>query len=233
MSRSNARGVLFDVGYTLLDETPRLEAGLRWLARWLGARDFPITAARLHALYLEQCLAPRQGIGGVLVQTVLSAGAGEALAKQQRREIPWDAVGMPPMPGALEALRTLREAGLRVGVLANQPASARDDLERCGAVPLLDDVWLSEAVGLEKPDPAFFRLALARWGLPAERVAYVGDRPDNDVAPARALGMHTVRALLGPHARQPERTASERADHVASTLADAARHLVLWSRGEA
>ena len=233
MSRSNACGVLFDVGSALLDETPRLEAGLRWLARWLEARGVHVTAARLHAHYLEQCLAPRQGIGGLLVQTVLAAGAGEALAKQQRREIPWDAVGMPPMPGAVQALRTLREAGLRVGVLANQPASARGDLERCGALPLLDDVWLSEAVGLEKPDPAFFRLALARWGLPAAEVAYVGDRPDNDVAPARALGMHTVRVLLGPHASQPERTASERADHRAPTLTDAARHLVHWSQGEA
>ena len=232
MGTQPAHGVLFDVGYALLDETPRLEAGLRWLARWLGARDFPITAARLHAVYLEQCLAPRQGIGGLLVQTVLAAGAREALAKQMRREIPWDAVGMPPMPGAVESLRTLRTAGLRVGVLANQPASARDDLERCGAVALLDDVWLSEAVGLEKPDPAFFRLALDAWKLPAAHVAYVGDRPDNDVAPARALGMHTVRVLLGPHANQPERTAAERADHPASTLVDAARHLAAWSRGE-
>jgi HAD superfamily hydrolase (TIGR01509 family) len=230
MSRPNARGVLFDVGNTLLDEGPRLEAALRWLAPYLTQRGVPVSRERLRTLYVEACLAPRTGIGGLLVQTALAAGADEALARAQRGDVPWDAVGMPPMPGALDALRALHAAGLRVGVLANQPASARDDLERVGLLALLDDVWLSEVVGLEKPDPKFFRLALAAWNLPAERVAYVGDRPDIDVAPARALGFHAVRVLLGPHAREPERTPGERADYRAATLADAARHVVAWSR---
>lgn len=225
MSAPPAQGVLFDVGYTLLDETPRLVAALRWLAPYLSARGVPVTAERLQRLYDEACLAPRQGIGGLLVQTALAAGADDALAKAQRRDMVWDLVPMPPYPGAADALGTLRAAGFRVGVLANQPVSARDDLERAGLAPLLDDVWLSEGVGLQKPDPAFFRLALDRWRLPPERVAYVGDRPDNDVAPARALGMYTVRVLLGPHAQQPVRTPGERADHDARTLRDAAAHL--------
>lgn len=230
MSRPNARGVLFDVGSTLLDEGPRLVAALRWLAPYLTRHGVPVTPERLRSLYEEACLQPRPGIGGLLVQTALAAGADEALARAQRRDMPWDAEGMPPMPGAVEALRTLRAAGLRLGVLANQPASARDDLARCGGLALLDDVWLSEQVGLEKPDPAFFRLALDAWRLPAAHVAYVGDRPDLDVAPARALGFHTVRVLLGPHAHEVERTPGERPDYRAATLADAARHLVDWAR---
>jgi HAD superfamily hydrolase (TIGR01509 family) len=231
MTGSRAQGVLFDVGYTLLDETPRLDGALRWLAGYLSARGVPVTAARLADLYREACLAPRQGIGGLLVQTALAAGAGEDLARAQRRAMPWDSVPMPPYPGALEALRALRQAGFRVGVLANQPASAQGDLERAGLSPWLDDVWLSESVGLEKPDPAFFRLALAHWRLPAERVAYVGDRPDNDVAPARALGMYAVRVLLGPHAHEPVRSAAEHADHEARSLPEAADHLVQRARG--
>jgi FMN phosphatase YigB (HAD superfamily) len=64
--------------------------------------------------------------------------------------------------------------------------------------------------------------------LPAGRVAYVGDRPDNDVAPARALGLTTVRLRRGPHAEQAPRTDAEQPDIEARDLVDAARRLVAW-----
>ncbi len=227
MRSTATHGVLFDVGYGLLDERPRLDVALRWLAGYLTERSVAVSADRLHELYAQACRAPM--LPSLFVQTTLAAGAAPALAQQMRRELPWDATPMPPFPGALDALRTLRAAGLRLGVLANQPASARGELERCGAAELLDGIWLSEIVGLSKPDPAFFRLALDAWGLPASHVAYVGDRPDNDVAPAKALGLHTLRLLLGPHATQPARTPAERADFDAHSLAEATTHLLAWA----
>ena len=118
---------------------------------------------------------------------------------------------------------------MRVGVLANQPASAREDLDRAGLVELCDSIWLSDAVGMAKPDPAFFRLALSMWSMPPERVAYVGDRPDNDVAPAKLLGMHTVRMRLGPHAMQQPRGAGEVADWTVDTFAGLTEHLLRWA----
>ena len=59
-------------------------------------------------------------------------------------------------------------------------------------------------------------------------MAYVGDRPDNDVAPAKRLGLTTVRLRRGPHADQAPRTDAERADVEARNLAEAAQHLVAW-----
>ena len=233
MAAPATHGVLFDVGYTLLDEEPRLAPALAWFAKRLEARGIPTSAAPLRVLYEEACLAPRQGIGGLLVQTAMAAGLDEASAREERRRVPWDTVRMPAYPGALDALRMLRASGLRLGVLANQPASAAEDLGEAGLSPLLDGVWLSEAVGREKPDPAFFRMALDAWGLPPARVAYVGDRPDNDVVPARRLGMHAVRVRLGPHARQAARGRAERPDHDAPDLGDAVRHLLAWVQGPA
>ncbi len=145
-----------------------------------------------------------------------------------RGAVPWDAVPLETYPETGAALRDLRAAGFRLGVLANQPVSARLDLERAGIAALCDGVWLSAAVGLAKPDPAFFRLALDAWALPPSRVAYVGDRPDNDVAPARMLGMTAVRLCRGPHAEQAPRTDAERADIEARDLTDAARRLCAW-----
>ena len=223
-------GVLFDVGYALLDETPRLRAALSWLAAYLSARGVPAAPERLLALYRQACLAPEAGQPSLLVQTVLSAGAPAELARQQRRDMPWDSFGpLVPYPGALEALRVLKQGGFKVGVLANQPASAAQDLERAGMAALLDGCWLSEPVGLSKPDPAFFRLALDAWGLTPARVAYVGDRPDNDVGPANDLGLHSVRLLQGPHAAQPAQGERQRAAYEARSLGDAAEHLLRWA----
>jgi putative hydrolase of the HAD superfamily len=221
-------GVLFDVGYALLDEGPRLEGALGQLADLLRALGIVTDVPRLAALYRAACVAPREA--SLFVQIARDAGATDAQARDLRRRLRWDALPLVPLPGARAALERLAQAGLRLGVLANQPASAREDLARAGLAPLLDGVWLSEDTGLLKPDPAFFRLALDAWGLPPARVAYVGDRPDNDVGPARALGMHAVRLRFGPHAVQRAAGPHEEADHDAATLADAAEHLVGWAR---
>ncbi|MQB02534.1 MAG: HAD hydrolase-like protein, partial [Actinobacteria bacterium] len=58
---------------------------------------------------------------------------------------------------------------------------------------------MSGALGLHKPDPAFFTEALRLMGGPAPAdVAYVGDRVDNDVGPASAAGMRAVWIRRGP-----------------------------------
>jgi FMN phosphatase YigB (HAD superfamily) len=106
-----------------------------------------------------------------------------------------------------------------------------DDLRAASILDLVEDVWLSDVVGLHKPDPRFFELALDAWQMDPARVAYVGDRPDNDVEPARRLGMHTVRFLFGSHARQPPRDAAQTADFDATSLAEVAQHLTTWAHG--
>jgi HAD superfamily hydrolase (TIGR01509 family) len=164
----------------------------------------------------------------VLVQMLQSLGIPAETTAALRRAVPWDAVPLRAYPETIEALRGLRDAGFRLGILANQPVSAHTDLDRAGLTALCDGVWLSAAVGLAKPDRAFFRLALDAWGLEPRRIAYVGDRPDNDVAPAKALGLIAVRLRRGPHARQLPRTDAERADLEAPDLAEAAALLLGW-----
>ena len=72
----------------------------------------------------------------------------------------------------------------------------------------VDVVENSADWGVEKPDPAFFTRVAALAGLPPGRIAYVGDRLDNDVLPAREAGMVGIFLRRGPwglvHARCPE-----------------------------
>jgi HAD superfamily hydrolase (TIGR01509 family) len=221
-------GILFDVGYCLMDEAPRLEHALAWLSKALAAAGHAFGPADLHAAYRTACRQPEPGEPSLLVQMLRSLGVPAGTTAVLRRAVPWDAVPLDAYPEAVAVLSGLRAAGFRLGVLANQPASARVDLDRAGIAALCDGVWLSGAVGLAKPDPAFFRLALDAWALTPGRVAYLGDRPDNDVAPAKALGLATVRVCRGPHSGQLPRGDTERADVETRDLTEAARHLGAW-----
>jgi FMN phosphatase YigB (HAD superfamily) len=72
----------------------------------------------------------------------------------------------------------------------------------------VDVIASSAGWGVEKPAPAFFTRVAEAANTAPERIAYVGDRLDNDVLPARAAGMVAVFLRRGPwgylHALRPE-----------------------------
>lgn len=114
-------------------------------------------------------------------------------------------------PDALPCLRALRGAGYRIGLAGNQPARTEAVLAELG-LPV-DVIASSESWGVEKPSPAFFERVCEAAGLPPREIAYVGDRLDHDVLPARALGMRAVLLRRGPwghvHAGRPEAARAE------------------------
>ena len=100
-------------------------------------------------------------------------------------------------PDALRAIEGLKAAGYRVAVTANQPARRHAELEELGVE--VDAMGMSDAMGVHKPDPAFFARTLELLGSPPPgRVAYVGDRVDNDVRPSAAAGMRAIWIRRGP-----------------------------------
>ena len=72
---------------------------------------------------------------------------------------------------------------------------------------------------MEKPNPALFLRALERAGCDAFESCMIGDRPDNDIAPAKALGMKTVRITQGLGGLMPVTGDALRADVTVSDLA--------------
>lgn len=98
---------------------------------------------------------------------------------------------------ARPALDALRGRGYRLAILANQPAERTEELRALGM--RADVIAMSDELGVWKPDAAFFERALDLMGMPhPEDVAYVGDRADNDIAPAAAAGMRAVWLRRGP-----------------------------------
>ena len=178
------RWVCLDVGETLIDETriwsiwadelgvPRLTfmAGLgAVIARGGEHRDvFPLFGAEDWPLRIESV---EGGYGGFR---------------------PGDLY-----PDALPALDGLREAGCRLAIVANQPASRTDELRAIGVDAEI--MAMSDELGVSKPDPAFYARILELMGdPPPASVAYVGDRVDNDVVPSAAAGMRAVWIRRGP-----------------------------------
>jgi len=98
-----------------------------------------------------------------------------------------------PMPHAHAVLRELRGRGLRVGIVTNGWEEAQTRcLEACGLAGLVDDVVISKSVGLSKPDPAIYRLALTRLGVTARETWFVGDSPRNDVWGPQQVGLRAA-----------------------------------------
>jgi putative hydrolase of the HAD superfamily len=69
-------------------------------------------------------------------------------------------------------------------------------MEKFGFAQFFDCMIDSHVVGVEKPDPRIFELALQQLGLPADRCVYVGDNYDRDVIGARQAGLIPI--LIDP-----------------------------------
>jgi putative hydrolase of the HAD superfamily len=103
--------------------------------------------------------------------------------------------GLEPFPDVLPLLSKLKEAGIQTGIITHGwTIKQAEKLIRLGVLPLVDPkaVFISDQVGISKPNPKLYSLALRKLGLEAEQVMYVGDSLEHDVAPPGSLGIRTV-----------------------------------------
>jgi len=103
-------------------------------------------------------------------------------------------------------VRELKRRGYRLGVVSNAEGNVARDLDAAGYRGAFDAVIDSHVVGVEKPDPAIFAIALERIGSQPERSVFVGDVPSVDVVGAQAAGI--VPVLLDRHGSFPDVSAT-------------------------
>ena len=179
------RAVVFDVGETLLDES---RAWSEW-AGWLGVSDLTLAAV------LGATIA--RGQDHIEALRIVRPGFDLAAERRARAE-----AGLPDglrpadlYPDALPCIAALREMGLIVGAAGNTGVEVERFLRgSCG----VDPVASSAGLGVAKPAPEFFTAVAQLAGVEPRRIAYVGDRVDNDVLPALAAGMAAVHIRRGP-----------------------------------
>jgi len=98
--------------------------------------------------------------------------------------------------GALEAVRAIRALGVRMVICSNtlwrNDADSRRDWEELGFGEYFDAYITSHDTGFGKPHPAIFERALAAVDARPSQAAIIGDRPELDLAGARAVGMRSI-----------------------------------------
>jgi putative hydrolase of the HAD superfamily len=97
-----------------------------------------------------------------------------------------------PRQGAVETLRTLREHGVRVGLITVCSEEVEQLFPETELAGLFDAEVFSNAEGLTKPDPAIYRLCCERLGVEPERAVFVGDGANDELAGARRVGMEAI-----------------------------------------
>lgn len=179
------KAVFFDVGETLINET---EHWGHW-ADVLGISRLTFFAAL--GMVITNNWHHRK------VFEVLGTTYQAALLKREQRGIaPREIEADDFYADAIACLTQLQTAGIQVGISGNQPEQTEKILRR---FELPAHYLASSATwGVEKPDPEFFKRIIRLTHLKPHEIAYVGDRLDNDVLPAKAIGMKAVFLERGP-----------------------------------
>lgn len=209
-----AQAVFFDFGDTLAALEPSREALFVKAARSIGLELDLETVRRAYQVieffnkYSSVTVTDRDAFydnyNSQLVEVLgISnhfASLGPALIEHFKREKHWKL-----FDDSARALAGLQASGRPLALVANWDRNLPALINRLGIGAHFSCVAASQAVGVEKPDPAIFRLALAALSLrvPEQIVLYVGNEYRADVLGARAAGLTPVlidRYALYPHA---------------------------------
>ena len=174
------RAVWFDVGEALVDESREYGTWADWLdvPRHTFSAVFGAVIARGQD-YREVFQHFRPGFDLEKErQARLDAGMGEYLN------------GNDLYPDVRDCLAALREAGYQVGIAGNQTVRAAQFIRELN-LPA-DIIALSDEWGISKPSVEFFDKLIEVSGYAADEIVYVGDRLDNDIAPAAEAGLRTA-----------------------------------------
>jgi 2-haloacid dehalogenase len=110
---------------------------------------------------------------------------------------------LEPFPEVPEVLRRLKTAGLRTAILSNGSPMMLDAAVRGSGLSTLVDAVLSvESVGVYKPNPKVYQLAIDRLGIPAAAIAFQSSNAWDAYA-ASAFGMQVV--WCNRYGQRPER----------------------------
>lgn len=115
-------------------------------------------------------------------------------------------------------LQTLQAASIPFGIVTNGRAWQMQKVKGLGLDQRASCVFVSETVGVKKPDPAIFHAAVSRLQIPVAEILFVGDHPYNDIWGAHSVGMRT--AWLKRTQDWPDTLSSDIADLTITSLAE-------------
>ncbi len=222
--------ITFDLDETLFAATSVLLKAEAATTEWLGERvtTFPETYAanrkkiRAHILSNQPDIAhDLNHVRLVLLEKMLTkCGVSDDRAHHLARSALCIFHGhrnlLKPLPGAIELMVKLKEANFLLISISNGSSEVRHS--KVGKY--LDTCIYAAHVGVRKPDPAIFFLALNDAACSPDQAIHVGDHPIEDIQAAADVGMHTVQIKTELH------EVSEVANRVVANLNEAERAIM-------
>ena len=204
---SPPKAVLLDVGGVflvptherILDAFARAElappADVLDRAHYAGARSFPMTDDAEQDWPTKW----RAYLDGYITECRVPDDAREDAHKHLDSEFADAALWLRELPGARAGIRALADSGVRLGIISNADGLIGQRLAEMEMLQVGPGIGVSVeclidsgAVGVMKPDPRIFRIALDAMAIDATDAWYVGDMPGIDVVGARAAGLLPV-----------------------------------------
>ena len=108
----------------------------------------------------------------------------------------------------------------KIGIIANQEFGTEKRLIEFGIRKYIDVIVASAEEGVAKPDKRIFEIALKKAGCKAEKAVMIGDRIDNDIVPAKEMGMKTIWIKQGMGKYWKISNEHEKADFVIDSLSE-------------
>ena len=206
--------LIFDLGWTLEDEQDaqidRAEKAVK-LCDELG-----INISVEEILDLQNNCG-RNGIANVFKSALMKLGLSSSEMETATKNSSWDISKLKLFPDAEFVVKRL-SINNDLGIIANQSVSPEGRLKNYGIYDYFKFIVSSCDVGFEKPDPRIFQIAEQKYDINNRNIWMIGDRIDNDIVPAKALGWITVRILQGSHKLQKPMNENETANFTIYSL---------------
>ena len=198
---TNYKWLFFDIGSTLINEEKAYQDRIE--------QAIAETNITYDTFYQRMLVLFQEGQKGDLI----------ALQEYSLERPKWKSELEILYPDAKIVLETLHNR-YKIGVIANQLPNLEKRLENFGIRQWIDLIISSADCGFSKPSSKIFQLALQQASCSASSATMIGDRLDNDIAPAKALGMKTIWIKQGFSAYSPIQSPSEEPDFTVNSLSD-------------
>ncbi|WP_407647281.1 HAD family hydrolase [Gracilibacillus oryzae] len=98
-----------------------------------------------------------------------------------------------PFPNLMETLEVLKSMQLKLGIISNgRTLFQKRNIHALKIAHYFDQIIISEEVGIKKPEPEIFQLALDRCQVSPIDSVFIGDHPENDIKAAQGVGMRGI-----------------------------------------